>query len=43
MSVQGFFLKPDNYEKLKHTINVIVQYWRECYLPNSYGDEKATA
>ncbi len=36
MSVQGFFLKPDTYQKLKHTINVIIQYWNECYSPNNY-------
>jgi CheY-like chemotaxis protein len=36
MSVQGFFLKPDSYQKLKNTINVIIQYWSECYSPNNY-------
>lgn len=36
MSVQGFFLKPDSYQKLKNTINVIIQYWNECYSPNNY-------
>lgn len=39
MSVQGFFLKPDNYERLKHTIKVIIEYWNECYSPNNYGQE----
>ena len=33
LSVQGFFLKPDNYEKLTNTIRVIVEYWQECYSP----------
>ena len=37
MSVQGFFLKPHKYEKLKNTIRVIVEYWQECYSPASYG------
>ncbi len=36
MSVQGFFLKPHNYDRLKNTISVIIQYWSECYSPNSY-------
>ncbi len=36
MSVQGFFLKSNLYEQLKHTINVIIQYWKECYSPNNY-------
>jgi len=39
MSVQGFFLKPNNYDHLKNTINVIIQYWNECYSPNNYSDE----
>ena len=39
LSVQGFFLKPDKYEKLKHTINVIIQYWQECYSPNNYSKD----
>jgi DNA-binding NtrC family response regulator len=43
MSVQGFFLKPNTYERLKHTINVIILYWSECYSPNNYsGDAKTT-
>ncbi len=39
MSVQGFFLKPDSYDRLKNTINVIIQYWNECYAPNNYTDD----
>ena len=37
MSVQGFFLKPPSYEKLKNTLRVIVEYWQECYSPNNYN------
>lgn len=37
LSVQGFFLKPDSYDKLRNTIRVIVEYWQECYAPNSYS------
>jgi len=39
MSVQGFFLKPDTYARLKNTISVIIQYWNECYAPNNYSDK----
>jgi Response regulator containing CheY-like receiver, AAA-type ATPase, and DNA-binding domains len=37
MSVQGFFLKPDRYDDLKNTIDIIIRYWRECYAPNAYA------
>jgi DNA-binding NtrC family response regulator len=33
-SIQGFFIKPSNYEKLKTTIRKIVEYWQECESPN---------
>ena len=33
-SIQGFFVKPDNYNKLKSTIVKIVEYWQECVSPN---------
>ena len=36
MSVQGFFLKPHTFEKLKNTLKDIVEYWRDCYAPNNY-------
>lgn len=38
MSVQGFFLKPSTYDHLKNTLKLIVDYWRECYSPNSYKE-----
>ena len=38
-SVQGFFLKPDNYNKLKETIRKIVEYWTECYAPANFSKE----
>ena len=37
LSVQGFFVKPNAYIKLVHTIRVIVEYWMECYSPNTFG------
>lgn len=33
-SIQGFFVKPNNYEKLKAVIIKIVEYWQECESPN---------
>jgi hypothetical protein len=37
MSVQGFFMKPSDIQKLRHIIKVIVEYWQECYSPGSFG------
>ena len=33
-SIQGFFIKPISYEKLKNTMRKIVEYWQECESPN---------
>lgn len=33
-SIQGFFVKPHDYNKLKNTIVKIVEYWQECESPN---------
>lgn len=33
-SIQGFFVKPHSYDKLKSTIIKIVEYWQECESPN---------
>ena len=33
-SIQGFFVKPTNYAKLKAVIIKIVEYWQECESPN---------
>ena len=33
-SVQGFFIKPNSFDKLKRVIKVIVEYWQECESPN---------
>ena len=32
-SIQGFFVKPSSYEKLKSVIRKIVEYWQECESP----------
>lgn len=36
MSVQGFFVKPNSYEKLASTIKKIMEYWTECIAPSEY-------
>ena len=33
-SVQGFFVKPNEFNKLENTIKKIVEYWQECEAPN---------
>ena len=33
-SVQGFFIKPPSYAKLKRIIKIIVEYWQDCESPN---------
>jgi len=33
-SVQGFFVKPNSFERLTNTIRKIVEYWQECESPN---------
>lgn len=35
MSVQGFFIKPHNYDELRETIRSIIGYWQKCYSPTS--------
>ncbi len=33
-SIQGFFIKPNNYKKLKEVLVKIIEYWLECESPN---------
>lgn len=33
-SIQGFFVKSNEYQKIKNTIVKIVEYWQECESPN---------
>ena len=33
-SIQGFFVKPNSYDKLKKVMKKIVEYWQECESPN---------
>jgi len=36
MSVQGFFVKPNNMDKLELTIKLIMEYWKLCIAPSEY-------
>ena len=33
-SIQGFFVKPSDYNEIKETIKTIVSYWSACVSPN---------
>jgi CheY-like chemotaxis protein len=33
-SIQGFFVKPSDYNEIKETIKIIVTYWQSCVSPN---------
>jgi CheY-like chemotaxis protein len=33
-SVQGFFIKPSDFNELKETIKTIIEYWQKCVSPN---------
>lgn len=35
MSIQGFFVKPTNFQKLENTMRKIVEYWQECVSPDA--------
>lgn len=35
MTVQGFFLKHGNYEDIRNTVKIIVEYWQACRHPNA--------
>ncbi|MBA2612564.1 MAG: response regulator [Bacteroidetes bacterium] len=37
LSVQGFFIKPNSFEKLESTIRKIMEYWHECIAPSEYS------
>jgi len=36
LSVQGFFIKQTNFEEIKKTIVVIMEYWARCASPNNF-------
>lgn len=33
-SIQGFFVKPTDFQELKSTVKTIVEYWQKCVSPN---------
>jgi CheY-like chemotaxis protein len=33
-SIQGFFVKPSNFQELMELIKIIVEYWQKCVSPN---------
>jgi CheY-like chemotaxis protein len=35
-SAQGFFVKPGEYEEIKQTIRVMIDYWQKCAAPNNF-------
>ena len=34
LTVQGFFQKSYKFQEIKHTINLIIEYWKTCRHPN---------
>jgi response regulator RpfG family c-di-GMP phosphodiesterase len=36
LSVQGFFVKPNNVLELVDVIRLIVEYWKKCKAPNDF-------
>jgi CheY-like chemotaxis protein len=35
-SVQGFFVKPADYEELRHTVYLMIEYWKVCRSPANF-------
>ncbi|MCF2516984.1 response regulator [Dyadobacter sp. CY351] len=35
-SAQGFFVKPGEYDEIKATIRVMIDYWKRCAAPNNF-------
>ncbi|KQS27909.1 response regulator [Dyadobacter sp. Leaf189] len=35
-SAQGFFVKPNNFDELRDTLRVIMDYWTKCAAPNNF-------
>lgn len=33
-SIQGFFVKPSDFQELKRLVKTIIEYWKECISPN---------
>ncbi|KAA6438463.1 response regulator [Dyadobacter flavalbus] len=37
LTVQGYFVKSNNYKKLKDDLSTILKYWQLCVLPERFG------
>ncbi|MCE7073757.1 response regulator [Dyadobacter sp. CY327] len=35
-SAQGFFVKPGEFDEVKATIKVMIDYWKRCAAPNNF-------
>ena len=35
-SAQGFFVKPAEFDEIKTTIKVMIDYWKRCAAPNNF-------
>lgn len=35
-SAQGFFVKPGDFDEIKETIKVMIDYWKRCAAPNNF-------
>ena len=36
-SIQGFFIKPSNFNEIKEVLKTIVEYWQKCVSPDYTG------
>lgn len=36
-SIQGFFIKPSNYNEIKDVLKIIIEYWQKCVSPDYTG------
>ncbi|MCE7067085.1 response regulator [Dyadobacter sp. CY326] len=36
-SAQGFFVKPSNFDEIKETIKIMIEYWKKCAAPNNFN------
>lgn len=35
LSIQGFFKKENDYQKIRSIVNTVIEYWKYCVHPNS--------
>lgn len=36
-SIQGFFIKPSNYNEIKDVMKTVIEYWKICVSPDYTG------